>query len=332
MMKRSLTVWLCIGLLSLSFFIAAGREAHASSYRHPAEFDPVEEILLGCNDSYLVLDIYRGTLRALENEPVTINILVDSRYVAYQLLYDFYYKGISFQNLNMYLCPIDSVWMRDYGPLIVKDAQGRRYAADTLYYYYRRNDDVFPQIWANFKGFGHIPVDLEYEGGNFMTDGRGNAFASQYIYWNNSHLYSSQVDSMVRQYLGCDHLYTLTPMQYEGTGHIDMFAKFVSPDTVLVASYPAGNINYDVLNANASRFRSLGYNVVRIPMADNEFSSYTNALTVNGVALVPTYNVRTDSQALQIFRNLGYRAVGIDCSLAIQYGGAVHCVSMQIPR
>jgi agmatine/peptidylarginine deiminase len=331
-MRKSPTLLLCIVLTSLFLSGIPITHVFAGPYHHPAEFDPIEEILLGCEDSYLVLDIYRGTLRALENEPVTINILVNSRYVAHQLYYEFYYSGLSLQNVNIYLCPIDSVWMRDYGPLIVKDSQGRRYAGDPHYYYYRPNDDAIPRIWAQFRGFGVNWVNLDYEGGNFMTDGQGNAFATKYLYWYNTHYTPAQIDSIMDYYLGCDRVYTLTPMHNEGTGHIDMFAKLVRYDTVLVASYPAGNVNYDVLNANANQFRSLGYNVVRIPMAGSEFNSYTNALLVNGVALVPTYNSQTDSTALQIFRNLGYRAVGIDCSLAIQYGGAVHCVSMQIPR
>ena len=65
----------------------------------------------------------------------------------------------------------------------------------------------------------------------------------------------------------------------------------------------------------------------------DEYGTYANSVLANGIALVPQYgNATKDAAALNAYRALGFTAVGIDNRLIIQYGGATHCVSMQIPR
>ena len=81
--------------------------------------------------------------------------------------------------------------------------------------------------------------------------------------------------------------------------------------------------------------RALGYQVVRVPSAypHDEYATYANSTLANGVALVPQYGDATrDRAALDAYRGLGFTAVGIDCRQLIRYGGATHCISMQVPR
>jgi len=97
--------------------------------------------------------------------------------------------------------------------------------------------------------------------------------------------------------------------------------------------FPSGHANARLMDSHASRFENLGFQVTRIDLADRGFSSYTNGLIVNGVALVPWYGKSsTDNSALAAFRAAGYRAVGIDCRRIIQWGGAIHCITITVPR
>ena len=61
------------------------------------------------------------------------------------------------------------------------------------------------------------------------------------------------------------------PPIFDGTGHVDMFMKIVSSDTVLVGEYQPGQLGYHVLEDCATLFESATngadepWNVVRIP-------------------------------------------------------------------
>jgi agmatine/peptidylarginine deiminase len=82
-----------------------------------------------------------------------------------------------------------------------------------------------------------------------------------------------------------------------------------------------------------------------MPLPDSDvFRSYTNSLLLNGTALIPRY-IRSISgsypdQSLQdsyeaevraIYESLGYKVVFIPSDGMIDNGGAVHCVTMQVP-
>ena len=63
------------------------------------------------------------------------------------------------------------------------------------------------------------------------------------------------------------------------------------------------------------------------------FRSYTNSLLVNGTAFVPQY--ATDPvhgpRVEAIYQDLGFKVVWVPSDSLIRDGGAVHCVTMQVP-
>jgi agmatine/peptidylarginine deiminase len=301
---------------------------------HPAEYEQSNEILWGCNNTALVADVYRECVRGTVNEAVNHVFLMDSKESAYQVLYDLYDKNISTAKAKFYVCALNSVWMRDYGPFIVRE-NGQPTVVDVNYYPNRPTDDSFPKIWARFKQWGYRYGNLDYEGGNFMSDGKGTGFASNSVYKFNSYkLSKSGVDGVFKNTLGCNKVETFEYLLNDGTTHIDMYAKLLNNNTVLV-SRAVGNWsqNYALLERNAQKFASLGYNVLRATMADDDLSTYTNSLIVGRTALVPTYNNPTrDAEALNAYRQAGYTAFGVDCRKVIKYGGAIHCISMQSAR
>ena len=62
-------------------------------------------------------------------------------------------------------------------------------------------------------------------------------------------------------------------------------------------------------------------------------NSYANFIFVNGGLIVPLFNCNTDKEALAIFKKAfpGRKIVGLDCSLLIQEGGGIHCMTKQEP-
>jgi agmatine deiminase len=60
-------------------------------------------------------------------------------------------------------------------------------------------------------------------------------------------------------------------------------------------------------------------------------NSYANFIFVNGGVIVPAFNCPSDEVALKIFKKAfpNRKIVEIDCSLLIEEGGGLHCMSKQ---
>lgn len=299
----------------------------------PTEHVRMESILWGCTDTYLVSDMYADAWRGMHGSGAKIECAVDSDYVASQVRYEMTQAGTPLDEVEFMVVALDSLWMRDYGPIILKDtATGQRAVADLNYYPGRSRDDRFPRAYAQYRGLNVVRVDMYYEGGNFMTDGAGRGMASRGVLRFNNESQSA----LERKFrlLGCDDMTFFDSLVDEGTTHIDMFARIMSDTDALVSRYPSGHRQARIVDAAARTLQNLGYRVTRVDAdtSHDEYATYTNSTLVNGVALVPQYRNSTKNRAaLQAYESLGYRAVGIESKLIIQYGGATHCSSMQVP-
>ncbi|MFC1707805.1 agmatine deiminase family protein, partial [Planctomycetota bacterium] len=279
----------------------------------PGEFEAVSEVLLGCPDAYSVDDMYPEILDGLRGVAST-RIFVDNSYVRYDLLDLFRRTGVDDADYSFETMSLDSIWIRDYGPLFVRKS-GTLEVVDLEYYSNRPNDNDVPRVFAQSEGYARRAVDLEWEGGNYTSDGQGGVYATDVLYDYNTYYYSqAQIGQLVQSaFAGTlnvfDHM-----LNDGGTGHIDMFLVLTGSRSALVNRFPSGHQNYSRMERHTDRLRGMGFSVARLDLADSGYSSYTNGILVNGTALVPTYaNASRDAAALDVYRQAGYRPVGIDC-------------------
>jgi agmatine deiminase len=63
-------------------------------------------------------------------------------------------------------------------------------------------------------------------------------------------------------------------------------------------------------------------------------ATYANFLIVNELVLVPIYGCLSDEDALEQISQAfpGYDVMGIPCSVLIEHGGSLHCITMQLPE
>jgi agmatine deiminase len=272
-----------------------------------------------------------------------------------------------------------TVWARDWAPL---GAASRSEAfADDLrlvdfnYYPRRQADDAAARAMETVYSLERISVPVYNEGGNFMNNDRGDCMMSTRVVEANAARYFSndmvlnreQIKTYYRDFAGCRRVTIFDRLPYEGTGHIDMWAKFLDNETVLVGSIYDESLEYlnrgsqdyqaameirEYLDARAADIRALGYNVLRIPMPTPIISrystlrSYTNSLLVNGTAIVPQYNRAAygyryadqqlkdfyEAEVRDVYEQAGYEVRFVPSDQLIFNGGAVHCVTMQVPR
>ena len=117
-----------------------------------------------------------------------------------------------------------------------------------------------------------------------------------------------------------------------------MFATFTGPREVIVGEiFESDDENAAVLNENAARLEAAGMTVRRIPMPSHEdglYRTYTNAMAINEIVIVPIYpeDDRYQDIAIGIFTDAypGRTIVPIVASEIIELAGAVHCVGMTV--
>lgn len=251
-------------------------------------------------------------------------------------------NGIPLDSVTFYIWPRNSIWMRDYGPWFMRKQDNNEGIVDFQYNRPRPSDDTIP--WRIGQQWG-IPVygsPVEHAGGNFMTDGLGTGFASTLIHEENSGYTHAEIDSLMLDYSGLGQFVVMQRINIEYTGHIDLWTKILNDTLIMVGEYASGHPNHVLLNDHADSVsrcnnrEGMPYRIVRIPMpwsTSNAPPSYLNSLFVNNKVLVPLWSEPEDDTALFIYEQAlpGYDVVGINCSQMSGSGGAIHCITMQIP-
>jgi len=243
---------------------------------------------------------------------------------------------------------------------------GERALTDWIYNRPRPLDDIMPTQHATMVG---MPIyvtdtgtnDLVNTGGNYMSDGLGNAFASNLILeenepgnpYNVSAKTEEEIDAIMNAYMGIENYIKMETLPYDEIHHIDMHMKLLDEETILVSRYPEGvadgpqieeNIDY-VLSNFLSPFGT-PYQIKWIdappstsgsyPDTGGYYRTFSNAVFVNKSIIVPTYRPEVDEPALDYLRELlpGYNVVGIDVDNTneplIASLGAIHCITHTI--
>jgi agmatine/peptidylarginine deiminase len=324
------------------------RVTPAAGVRLPGEFERQETILLAYNDLVpMYPDLFLDLARALRAR-TRVSVLVDQGQSEFldELLSERDQQDLQLDRVQV---PHDTMWVRDYGPLVIKDRTGRRTVVDADYLQFGRPlDDAAPSLVASARRLDLVPLNVDLEGGNLLSNGQGLLLSTTVVLEANGAQGREvrDVEEFFRQFFGGEVVF-LEPLDGEATGHVDMFATFTSADTVVVGAYDFDTdpVNAALLDRNAARLARLRLRdgrrlrVVRIPMPqcdDGVWRTYTNVVMANGVLAVPVYpeaDAKLDRAAVQTYRKLlpGWQVTPIDASEVIASGGALHCMTMNIP-
>ncbi|MDV3243865.1 MAG: agmatine deiminase family protein [Nitrososphaerales archaeon] len=248
------------------------------------------------------------------------------------------------------------VWIRDYGPIFVKN----RSVAATKWVFNSwggkyddlRPDDETGLAVARQTGLKVFEAGAVLEGGSVDVNGRGTLLTTKQCLLNknrNPGLSATQIEGLLRDYLGATKVIWLDSgiVGDDTDGHIDDVARFVTKDTVVcMAESDRGDANHAPLADNLELLRRAKtadgrrLNVVPLEMpdpVDSEYgrhpASYANFYVANSVVLVPTFDSPNDEKALVALERLfpSRKVVGVDCRALVRGLGTVHCVTQQQP-
>lgn len=241
--------------------------------------------------------------------------------------------GVNMNNVYFIMAPTNSIWTRDYGPWFIFDGTGDYGIVDHIYNRPRPLDDQIPWVIGSEWGVSVYGMDLTHTGGNHMSDGLGISMSTRLVYDENSDMPPRDVDSRMLDYLGNDYT-VLDYIESGGIHHIDCWAKFLDPTTILIKDVSPGHPSYHLLNARADYLATQTsawgrpYTIVRVYCPYG--TAYTNSIILNDKVFVPIFSSSWDDSALQVYQRAmpGYEVLGF-------YGSwydndAIHCRIMGV--
>jgi agmatine deiminase len=272
---------------------------------------------------------------------------------------------VNVHKINFIIHKTNRSWMRDSGPIIVKNKTQREalnfnFNGWAKYSNYQLDKDVpkkvaaaldIPLVQATYKG---KPVILE--GGAIEVNGKGTLITTEEcllhpsIQVRNQGFMKADYEAVFKDYLGITNVIWLgNGIAGDDThGHIDDLCRFVNKNTIVtVVESNSKSANYKPLQDNLKRLQQATLedgkspNVITLPMPKEiifeELSlpaSYANFLILNKCVLVPVFNDVNDRFALNILSDCfpNREIIGISAIDLIWGFGTLHCLSQQIPN
>lgn len=319
--------------------------------RLPAQWEPVETVLLSWPVLYPPLWALHAQLTEAITPVATVSICVPRPTWANGIRLYLAQRGLADLNrVRFVYLPTNDIWIRDYGPMTGLNDAGKPVVVhapyDALPAYPQSLDDAMPVRWAAHQQIPVRVLPLHIEGGNLWSDGAGTLIMSSAFQRRDRSLTVDAVTEQLHAMFKFEKLIVTPHLDEEETGHVDLLVKLADAQTVLVTA-PGESINAGNLARAADVFRAetnaqgQPYRVLELPTLPPYYNwgvypvwrSYANALTVNRRVLVPVYGHRMDDEALAIYGSVlpDHDLIPIDCTVVINGGGAVHCLTREIP-
>lgn len=302
--------------------------------RQPAEFEPMESVLIRYPFG-ITLDLIKEMA-----EDVEVITIVGSTSEKNTVESMYQNHGINTDHTSYLIAPSNSYWTRDYGPWFVfNQTTDSLDVIDFLYNRPRPDDNAIPSAFAANQSLNYTYMDLEHAGGNYMTDGQGISVSTELVWSENSDKTHEEINQTVNQFLGIQTYHVRPDVNGEYIKHVDCWAKYLSPDTILIREVPPSHSQYDEIEDAVSYFEQQQscygtyYDVVRVYTPNNE--PYTNSLILNDKVLVPQTGSQWDDDALLSYESAmpGYEVLGFTAPSGSPWEStdALHCRNKGVP-
>ena len=271
---------------------------------------------------------------------------------------------VSLSNVEFFIKKTDRGWLRDSGPMFVKEgnevvALDFKFDAWSKYDDYKLDDKIpsFISEKLNLKRIvaEHKGKQVVLEGGAIDSNGKGTLITTEEclldekVQTRNPGYSKQDYFEVFKKYFGISNVIWLGKgiVGDDTHGHVDDLCRFVNEDTViLVSEENPKDENYILLNENKERLQNLHLpngsklNIMHLPMPSPQIfkgqrlpASYANFYISNYAVLVPTFNDPNDKIALGILSELFHdrKVIGIH-SVDLVWGlGTLHCLTKEQP-
>jgi agmatine deiminase len=248
--------------------------------------------------------------------------------------------------------PLDDSWMRDNGPIFVRDGAGTvalvhfRFNSWGEKFLPYDKDAQVPRHIASHLGMRRYEAPFVLEGGSFFVDGEGTLLTTEQCLLNpnrNSTMSREQIEHGLRDYLGVETIVWLGlghSTDRDTDGHIDGIAQYVAPAAVALLApdepddpdHESGRDNLERLH-RARDAKGRAFEVIRFQTEPPGVVPYLNFYMPNGGVIMPVADRPEDEQALEQVEKLfpDREVVPVPGNCLTYGGGGPHCITQQLP-
>lgn len=262
--------------------------------------------------------------------------------------------------VDFIVLPVDASWIRDNGPIFVRDADMQVAAVRFEFNGWGgrvpfEKTAAMPLLLASNLEMRCYHAPFICEGGGISVDGEGTLITTEQV-MRNANRYAGKsredIERGLHDYLGIEKVIWLGLGLVEDTetdGHVDNIVEYVAPGVVLAQTVrDRSNPNYESLQENLRRLKSARdakgrqLDVIEmdvlpylLPMNDKCLvAPYTNAYVVNGGIVAPCVDPRLDDLGYRILEQAfpGRRIVPAPGLFQADGGGGIACLTQQVPK
>ena len=265
--------------------------------------------------------------------------------------------------------PTDRGWLRDSGPIFVRNAKGQIAQTNWRFNAWAKYDDwrLDTKLPGRIEKLLGLPswqplvqdqdgtkCHCVLEGGSIDVNGAGLMLTTEEcllgeVQQRNPGVGREQLERVFSDYLGIDQVIWMGRgiVGDDTHGHVDDIARFAAPDTIIAAVEPnTSDANHEPLAENLARLKAARtqsgkqFTIVELPMprpvvfrGQRLPASYANFYIANGVVLVPTFHDPNDRIALNTLAEVfpDREVIGVHSMDLIWGLGALHCMTQQQP-
>lgn len=264
-------------------------------------------------------------------------------------------EGVTFHDV-----PLDDVWLRDNGPIFVKDELGEVRATNWEFNswgmkYEWHLDNLVPPVISRYLNVPRYDLSVVMEGGSLEVNGLGVCITTEQCLrtdTRNPALGRAEIEKVLSNNLGFNQFIWLN-LGLEGDhtdGHVDTITRFADENTILTSvTADKSDVNYDRMQENLSILKAARnkqgepFHVVELPLpAEKMFledgmrlpATYANFYICNGAVIVPIYGDVNDQKALDVIKSVfpKHEVIGLPSRFIITGGGSFHCLTQQQPK
>ncbi len=260
------------------------------------------------------------------------------------------------ENLFFVEYETNDTWARDCSVLCVEDGSDIKLLDFTFTgwggKFEASKDNAMSQAIAHRYSKKLTTIDLILEGGGVESNGVETILTTSECMLNknrNAHIEKEEMTKILQDEFGMSRILYLNHGYLAGDdtdSHIDTLARFVDEKSIMyVKCDDESDEHYKELKLMEEELQTFAkeydFRLIALPMSDACYfeeerlpATYANFLFVNGAVLVPTYGVKQDEEALEIFRETFPKReiVGINCFALIKQHGSLHCVTMNFAK
>ena len=257
------------------------------------------------------------------------------------------------------LLPYDDTWLRDSGPITLRDGSGFRlldfhFTAWGGKFEAGLDDQIVSTLSDRglFRQAHRERIEFALEGGAIETDGDGTLLSTWHcLHERHPTLDRDQIANQLQGWLQQDRTLWLDHGYLEGDdtdAHIDTLARFAGPAAIVYQGcQDPGDSHYAELQAMAAELTAFRrkdgspYRLFELPWPQPILdqgrrlaASYANFLIINGALLMPAYGDAADASAAKVLAEAfpDREIVPVPCRALIWQNGSLHCLTMQLPE